>query len=267
MISTTLPRRTALITGASGGIGEELAKVFAANRFDLVLTARSAAKLQALAEELSRMHNIRAEALAADLADLQSPPRLVQELAERGRTVDVLVNNAGVACFGDFVQIDPAETMNMVHLNIVTLTHLTRLLLPGMIARGSGRILNLASTAAFMPGPLMSVYYASKAYVLSFSVGLNEELRGSGVRVTALCPGPTVTGFQARANMEQSRLMRGPLMDAASVAQIGYEGLMRGQAIVVPGLLNKIMVFFPRLLPRTLLARIVRRAQERVGHG
>lgn len=152
----------------------------------------------------------------------------------------------------------------MMQLNMITLTRLTKRLLPGMLERRWGRILNVASTAAFMPGPLMTVYYASKAYVLSFSEALNEELRGSGVSVTALCPGPTRTGFQARAQMEDSRLVQGKaLLDSATVARAGYVGMLRGTSVVVPGFANKLQTLVPRLLPRTLVPSVVRHAQER----
>jgi short-subunit dehydrogenase len=257
-------RPTALITGASGGIGEELARVFAQHGYNLILVARSEDRLAALGAELSGKHGIAAQAIAADLADPAAPARLAERLAADGAIVDVLVNNAGFATYGKFAELEAAGELRMLQVNVLALTHLTRLLLPGMIARRHGRILNVASTAAFMPGPLMSVYYASKAFVLSFSEGLNNELQGSGVSVTALCPGPTSTGFQARAQMEQSKLVRGrQIMDAGSVARAGYAGLMRGRPVVIPGLMNRIQTLLPRLLPRSAVPPIVRQAQER----
>lgn len=263
-MATSNSGKTALITGASGGIGEELARVFAANGFDLLLAARTEAKLRALGDELAQRHGIRATALAADLADPAAPAALVARVAELGNTVDVLVNNAGFAAYGPFTEIDLDWQLQLLQVNVAALTALTHRLLPGMIARRWGRVLNVASTAAFMPGPLMAVYYASKAYVLSFSEALNEEVRGTGVAVTALCPGPTATGFQARARMEGSKLFRAaPPMDAATVAATGYAALMRGQPLTIPGLRNRVMVFAPRLAPRRLLPGIVRRAQER----
>ncbi|MCU0494227.1 MAG: SDR family oxidoreductase [Chloroflexaceae bacterium] len=260
----TTQRQTALITGASGGIGEALAHIFARNGYNLVLVARTEAKLQALGEQLSKQHGVACTAIAADLSDSAAPPRLVADMQARGLTIDVLVNNAGFATYGHFAELDLQGELNMLQVNIVTLTHLTRLLLPGMLARRRGRILNVASTAAFLPGPLMAVYYASKAYVLSFSEALNNEVADKGLSVTALCPGPTSTGFQSRANMEESRLVRGrQIMDVQTVAQAGYAGLMGGQPVVIPGLMNRIQTFLPRLLPRRMVPGIVRNAQER----
>jgi uncharacterized protein len=200
--------KTALITGASGGIGEELAKVFAAHGFDLVLVARTETKLITLGDALSAQHNIRCTTIPADLALPESPAEVVAQLTKQEIRVDVLVNNAGFAAYGQFQEIDLDEQLHMIRVNIATLTELTHRLLPGMLARRRGKIMNVASTAAFMPGPLMAVYYATKAYVLSFSEALNSELSGTGVTVTALCPGPTNSGFQSRANMEDSRLAR-----------------------------------------------------------
>lgn len=263
-MATPSLRQTVLITGASGGIGEELARLFAQNGYDLILVARTEAKLKELGADLARRYGIRATPLAADLADPAAPPRLVERIAAEGLTVDVLINNAGFATYGPFAELDIDGELRMLQVNIVTLTHLTRLLLPGMIARRRGRIMNVASTAAFMPGPLMAVYYASKAFVLSFSEALHNEVQGAGVTVTALCPGPTRTGFQARAQMEQSRLVQGrQIMDVGTVARAGFLGLMRGQPLVIPGWINRVQTLLPRLLPRTLVPGIVRRAQER----
>lgn len=257
--------KTALITGASGGIGEELAKVFAARGFDLVLVARTEAKLTALGEALATQHGITATAITADLARTEAPGEVVADLAGRGIAVDVLVNNAGFAAYGAFQEIDLDQQLQLIRVNIAALTELTHRLLPGMIARRRGRILNVASTAAFMLGPLMAVYYASKAYVLSFSEALNSELAGSGVTVTALCPGPTSSGFQTRAGMEESRLVRGrAIMDVGTVAQAGYAGLMRGQPVVIPGRTNWLTTLMPRLLPRRVIPGIVKRAQGKV---
>ncbi len=256
--------RTALVTGASGGIGEELAKVFAAHGFDLVLVARTEAKLIALGESLEAQHGIRATTIAADLSRPEAPTEVVAQLAARDITVDVLVNNAGFATYGKFQEIDLDHQLQLIRVNIAALTELTYHLLPGMIERRRGKVLNLASTAAFMPGPLMAVYYASKAYVLSFSEALNSELSGTGVTVTALCPGPTSTGFQSRAQMEESRLVRGrEIMDATAVAQAAYTGMMRNRPVIIPGASNRIVTLMPRLLPRRLIPGIVKRAQGR----
>jgi len=251
---------TALITGASGGIGEELARLFAGTRHDLVLVARSEEKLQALSGELSRAHGVQSRALPADLADPAAPPRLFQAIEDQGITIDVLVNNAGFGARGAFSEIDYEVESRMIQLNVATLTHLTRLFLPGMLERRSGKVLNVASTAAFVPGPFMAVYYASKAYVLSFSEGLSEEVQGTGVTVTALCPGPTQTNFAAAAGNQDSILFRtGSVMDARTVARAGYDGLMAGERLVVPGWSNQMTVFSTRLAPRTMLAKITRK--------
>lgn len=258
-------RQTALVTGASGGIGLELARLFAAGGYDLVLVARSAGKLEELAAELRDRHGVAARALEMDLARPESPEELYRDLAGAGVLVDVLVNNAGFATYGAFVETDLGKELEELQLNVVTLTHLTKKFLPGMMARRRGGVLNVASTAAFQPGPLMAVYYATKAYVLSFSEALAEELRGTGVTVSALCPGPTGTGFQRRAAMEESKLVSGmlPMADAASVARAGYEGFRAGKRIVIPGLLNKLGVQSIRVSPRALATRLVKGMQER----
>ena len=191
----TTDRPTALVTGASGGIGEALARELAARGHDLVLVARSVGTLEALAAELAQAHGIIATSIGADLAASGAGRALATELRGRGLEIDIVVNNAGFADFGEFAHADLNKTMQMVALNVVTLTELTHELLPPMIERGRGRVMNLASTAAFLPGPLMAVYYATKAYVLSFSEGIAEELKGSGVTVTALCPGPDGVGL------------------------------------------------------------------------
>jgi hypothetical protein len=259
---------TALITGASGGIGLELARIFAREGHNLVLVARSTEKLQALATELSGKHGIAALALSSDLSAPAAPQQIYDALAAQGITLDVLVNNAGYANYGHFHENDMEKDLNMAHLNMITLTHLTRLFLPGMIQRKRGRIMNVGSTAAFMPGPLMAVYYATKAYVLSFSEALAEETTGTGVSVTAFCPGGTKTGFQDRAAMKESKLVQdeGVLMDVTVVAEAGYRGLMAGKRLVIPGLMNQIIAMTPRFLPRWMVPGIVMRAQERVGH-
>lgn len=260
----------ALITGASGGIGEELAKVFAAHGFNLVLVARSEGKLKALAEGLAQSHNVQAQAVAADLSDPESPAEVMARIDALSLTVDVLVNNAGFADFGEFYKSDLAKQMQMIQLNITTLTELTHRVLPAMVERGRGFVLNVASTAAFMPGPLMSVYYATKAYVLSFSEAIREELKGSGVSVTALCPGPVATGFQSRAEMAGSKLLTNPLNPPTTpgiVAKAGYEALVRGQAVAIPGFINQLQTLSPRLLPRAVVPGMVKNASVRAHEG
>jgi uncharacterized protein len=257
---------TALITGASSGIGLELAGLFARDGYDLVLVARSVDKLDRLGAELSQRHGIRSRTVGADLASPDAPGAIAETVKQEAVRVDVLVNNAGFGLVGPFAQTDAATELGMIQVNVTALTHLTKLLLPDMVARRRGRILNVASTAGFVPGPLMAVYYATKAYVISFSEALAEELRGSGVSVTVLCPGPTRTEFQATARLSpDARLFRLPwVADAASVARAGYAGLMHGKRMVVPGLANKLVAQSLRVTPRALLARIARRFQESV---
>jgi short-subunit dehydrogenase len=268
MATAAAARQTALVTGASGGIGRELAREFAAGGYDLVLVARSGDKLEELAAELRQRHGVAARVLAKDLGGPESPDEIFHELEVAGISADVLVNNAGFATYGPFAETDLAAELDEIQLNVAALTHLTKRFLPGMLARRRGGVLNVASTTGFQPGPLMAVYYATKAYVLSFSEALAEELRGTGVTVTALCPGPTATGFQARADMEGSRLFTGFLkvMDAATVARAGYEGFRAGRRIVVPGLLNKLLIQSVRVSPRSLVTRIVRGMQAKRSH-
>jgi short-subunit dehydrogenase len=262
--SGSQPGGAALITGASGGIGLELAQVFASNGHQLVLVARSARRLEELAATLRQRHGVTVTVEATDLASPAAPQEIYETLKAQGISIEVLVNNAGYALYGPFAETDLASELDMIQLNVNTLTALTKLFLHDMLARKAGKILNLASTAGFQPGPLMAVYYATKAYVLSFSEALANELAGSGVSVTALCPGPTRSGFQSRAKMEDSKLFSGKIMDAGTVARIGYQGLMQGKTVVVPGLRNRLLVQVVRITPRKLVARTARSMQERV---
>lgn len=257
-------QKTALITGASGGIGYELAKLFARDRYNLVLVARSEKKLHEIAQYFASQFGISVTVLVKDLAISTAPNEIFTELQQKSITVDVLVNNAGFAAYGLFAETDLNAELQMMQVNMVALTHLTKLFVKAMVKQGEGRILNIASTAAFQPGPLMAVYYASKAYVLSFSEALANELQGTGVTVTALCPGPTESGFQKRADMEKSKLVSGQqIMDAETVAEIGYRGLMDNQTVVIPGLKNQLMAQSVRFTPRKLVTKIVRKMQER----
>jgi short-subunit dehydrogenase len=252
-------RETALVTGASGGIGEDLARLIAAGGHDLVLVARSADKLQTLGGELARKHAITATVLPVDLARPDAAEEIGAALGQRQIAIDMLVNNAGFGSYGPFAAESRDEQARMVQVNVAALTTLTRSLLPGMLERRRGRILNVASTASFQPGPLMAVYYATKAYVTSLSLALSDETAGSGVTVTCLCPGPTRTGFQERAQMQQSRLFKlASVMESADVARAGYDGMMAGRSLVVPGLANKIGVQSVRFVPRMVAARIAR---------
>jgi short-subunit dehydrogenase len=255
----------ALVTGASSGIGLELVKLFARDGYHLVLVARGADKLSAIGKELEMRTGAVATVIGADLSDPTAPPEILQRLEREGIEVDVLVNNAGYGCYGLFAGTDVVRELAMIQVNVAAPTHLIKLFLPGMLRRRRGSVLNVASTAAFQPGPLMAVNYATKAFVLSFSEALANELEGTGVTVTALCPGPTKTGFQAGAKMEDSRLVRGPwVMDAARVARAGYDGLRRGKTLVIPGLANRLLAQSVRLTPRKLVTRVVRGMQERV---
>lgn len=243
----------ALVTGASGGIGEELAHVFAADGHNLVLVARSADKLASVASVLRDKHQVRAETVALDLGDRASFDALDAALASHGLYVETLVNNAGYGDKGPFAESDAAYQLGMVDLNVYALTALARRFAPDMVARRRGGILNVASTAAFLPGPNMAVYYATKAYVLSLSDALAYELKGTGVTVTAVCPGPTASGFQAAANMEGARLIEmSPMMSSRKVAEIGYRGFKKRKPVVITGAMNKIqsraMPFTPRAI-------------------
>ena len=254
--------KTALITGASGGIGYELALQFARDGYDLVLVARSQDKLIDVANRLERDHGISARALPKDLTEPGAPEEIHSWLRSESIAVDVLVNNAGFGLGGLFADIALDGELAMLQVNLVGLTELTKLCLDGMLQRRSGKILNVASTAGFQPGPLMAVYYASKAYVLSFSEALANELKGTGVTVTTLAPGPTETGFADRAGTKDARLFQGHTMGARKVAEAGYRGLMRGRALVVPGLRNRLLAFAVRLTPRRVVVKITRRLQE-----
>src|SRR3954465_2888694 len=229
-------RQTALITGASSGIGLELARLFAAGGYDLVLVARSAGRLEELAGELRSRHGAAARALAKDLTHPESPEEVFRELEAAGVAVDVLVNNAGFGTFGPFAETDLDQELRELQLNVVTLTHLTKRFLPGMLARGRGGVLNVGSTAGFQPGPLMAVYYATKAYVLSFSEALAEELAGTALRGSCLAPGPAAAGVAGAGGITGTRLFRLGTMSAADVARIGFDGWSRGRVLVVPGL-------------------------------
>jgi uncharacterized protein len=256
-------RPTALVTGGSGGIGLELAKVLARNGFDLVLVARKRDTLEAAAGQLEGKFDVRAHVFAADLRRREAPQEIFDFLQNENIPIEVLVNNAGFGLGGEFSETAVERELEMIQVNIVALTHLTKLFLAPMIKRKSGRVLNVASTAAFQPGPLMAVYYATKAYVLSFSEALAEELRNSEVTVTALCPGPTDTDFADTAEMGESRLFNTfGIADAADVAKYGYDAMMSGKRLAIPGIKNKILAQANRLAPRSLSARIARIAQE-----
>ena len=267
---TGTARRTALVTGASGGIGEDLARAFAADGWDLVLVARGRPALERVAAELAERHGVSAHVVPADLARADAPRAVHDAVRALGVEVHALVNNAGFGLSGPFVATGPEAgtsldgELDMLQVNAVALTHLSKLFLPEMVARGRGYVLNVASTAAFQPGPLMAVYYATKAYVLSFSEALAEELRATGVSVTCLAPGATRTGFQAVADMAESRLFRaGHVMSSEDVARAGYRGMLARRRLVIPGMVNRVMAHATRLVPRSTAARIARLGNQR----
>lgn len=251
---------TALVTGASSGIGLELARVLASAGHDLVLVARSADRLDRVARDLGDQTGVRVESRACDLSVPAAARALWQELVDAGVVVSTLVNNAGVGLHGEFAAQDLDAIEGLVALNVTALTTLTRLALPGMVSRRMGRILNVASLAAYQPaGPREAVYYASKAFVLSFSKALARELRGSGVTVTTLCPGPTKTSFDTTAGATEAGLYKWvPLMSASAVARAGYRGMMRGSSVVIPGVLTKVLAVAGELPPRRVALEVNR---------
>jgi short-subunit dehydrogenase len=252
-----------LITGASSGIGLELSRLFARNGYDEILVARRRESLEPLVNELATAHGVRIVPVAQDLARPAAAAAVYDEATASGLSVGCLVNNAGVGLYGAFTETSLAAELDMIQLNVMSLVHLTKLCLPDMVRRRRGRVLNVASTAAFLPGPGMAVYYATKAFVLSFSEGIAEEVRDSGVTVTALCPGPTRSGFQDKAKMQASRLMQGSFMDASDVAAAGYRGMLQGRRVIIPGVQNKMVPHLVRVLPRRVVVAVSRLAAER----
>ncbi|MGB6984801.1 MAG: SDR family oxidoreductase [Candidatus Aquilonibacter sp.] len=248
----------AIVTGASGGLGLEFAKLLAADGYDLVLVARSGDKLERIAGDLIAQHNVNVETIAQDLGTIDAAARL----RDRVPMCDILINNAGFASNARFDTVPLERTREELLLDVVTLTELCRAYLPGMRDRGTGRILNVASTAAFLPGPFGAVYYAAKGYVLSFSQAIAEESRGSGVTVTCLVPGATATGFADRANMRQTLLFKMPMADAAPVARAGYRAMLAGRDVEIPGLSNKLLAVLVRITPRRLLLWLSRKLIE-----
>lgn len=256
-------KRTALVTGASGGIGRALLEHFAKDGCDLVLIARSGDKLEAIKKDLETRYSIQASVIAKDLSLEKSAREVFGELKRREIALDYLVNDAGYGLFGEFQETSLDAELKMIDLNIKALTAFTKLFLHDRADRREGGILNVASTAAFQPGPLMAVYYATKAYVLSFSEALRNELKGTGVSVTALCPGPTETSFSDRAHLQDSKLFKKGVMDAKTVAAIGYAGFKKGKAVVIPGFRNKLLAKMVPFVPREAVPSMVRKMQER----
>ena len=257
-----LAPRTALITGASSGIGLELAHLFAHDGYRLVLVARSRGALRELGDDLQSRYSIEVRVSPKDLAHPASPGELYQELQEAGIVLDVLVNNAGFGASGPFLNTEWNNEAEMLQVNIVALTHLTKLFLSQIRAR-EGKLLNVASTAAFQAGPYMAVYYASKAFVLHFTEALAEELSGTGATVTCLCPGPVETNFQKRAHIGDSRLLKSPLVvDVREVARAGYEGMKQGKRLVIPGWKNRLVMESLRVSPRSVVSKVISRLNE-----
>lgn len=264
MLTNTTAMKTALITGASSGIGLELAKIFAAQKVNLVLVARSKEKLQVLANELQSQHGVVVYVLAKDLSDYNTAKEIFDWCNDENIPVDYLINNAGFGDFGLFAESQWEKQEQMINLNITTLTYLTHLFLPAMIKKGAGKIMNVASTAAFQPGPTMAVYYATKAYVLHFSEAIANELEGTGVTVTALCPGATESGFQNAADMHESKLVKGKkLPSSKEVAAFGYKAMMRGKTVAIHGFRNYLLANSVRFAPRKLVVKIARALQDK----
>jgi len=258
-----MAKQTALVTGASAGIGVDLAECFAADGYDLILTARTESALREVADRLAKAHSITATPIAADLGAIGGGAKLADAIKARGLSVDVLVNNAGYGHAGAFNGSDAAVQLGMIDLNDRALVELTQIYWPRMLANGRGGVLNVASTAAFQPGPLMAVYYASKAFVLSFSEALWEEARGTGVKVSCLCPGPTVSKFRERAGTGKTRLSKtGAPMPSMTVARMGYDAWKANRRVIVTGTRNRLIASLIPFLPRTSVLKLVRNLQS-----
>jgi short-subunit dehydrogenase len=256
---STATTETVLITGASSGIGLELARCFAADKSNLIIVARTQAALEELARELRSQYKISVHVLCADLAKPESSAQVYSELKGRGLVVDVLVNNAGFGLHGGFTNLPLRSQLEMIQVNLTALVELTGLFLPEMVARNRGGILNVGSVAGFVPGPQMAVYYATKAFVRSFSEALHEELRGTNINVTNLCPGPTESNFSKVARSHHVREAQAKKMTAAEVALAGHADFRRGKAFSIPGMTNKLMSIAPSLLPKFAVRRMVGR--------
>lgn len=253
-------KQTALITGASRGIGKEIALLLAEKQHNLILTARSKEALKAVAKEITSLHNVSVAIYPADLADPKAAIQLAETLKQGGQQVDVLVNNAGFGLVGNFAETPIKKELDMMQVNMTALTELTKAFLPGMLARNQGKILNVASTAAFQPGPGMAVYFATKAYVLSLTEALASELSDTPIHVTALCPGPTKTGFEDAASAGKGmKMFSGKIMSAKQVAALGVAGLFNRKTIVVTGLRNKFLLLLNRITPRGVVTSFVKR--------
>jgi short-subunit dehydrogenase len=256
--------QTALITGASAGIGIDLAECFASDGYDVVLAARTESALREVADRLAKTYGITATPIAVDLGAIGGGAQLADEIARRGIEIDALVNNAGYGTAGAFNGSDAANQLGMIDLNDRALVELTHIYWPRMLSKNRGGVLNVASTAAFQPGPLMAIYYASKAFVLSFSEALWEEVRGTKVRVSCLCPGPTVSKFRERAGTGKTKLSQagGTPMPSADVARMGYDAWKANRRVEVTGLRNRVLASLVPFMPRTVLLGLVRNLQS-----
>ncbi|MBN1176012.1 SDR family oxidoreductase [Candidatus Woesearchaeota archaeon] len=254
----------ALITGATSGIGLSLATIHASRKGNLIIIGQNSRKLSEVKKELETQFKIKVVAFSVDLTKPDSVKKIVTRVREQNLSVKYVINNAGFGLYGLFRDTDIERELKMIDLNVKVVTELSKAFLPDMIAEGRGHIMNVASVASFIPGPLMSVYYATKNYVLAFSEAINNELKGTGVSVTALCPGPTETNFTKTARGEKAKMLSRNLMSAEEVAVIGYEGMLKKKAIVIPGFKNKLLAFLPRLLPRSNVVSIVRNVAEKL---
>jgi short-subunit dehydrogenase len=254
-----MAKETVLITGASSGLGMELAKLFAADGSDLVLVARREERLIELADELKSEHGIEAHVLPKDLSKKSAPKEIFSHLNKENIEIDVVVNNAGFGNKGQIADLGTDLQLDMIQVNLVALTHLTRLFITGIIERGYGGILNVGSLAGFQPGPNLAVYYATKAYVLSFTEALAEEISNPNIKISCLAPGPVKTEFGEKSDLEDSLLFKMSLMEMEPVVKAGYEGFRKGQTIIIPGLKQQIVPFLNRFTPRLLVRKIAKK--------
>ncbi len=256
---------TVLITGASAGIGYELARIFAREGYDLILNARKAKRLSDAAASIEKESEVKVWIFPLDLSLPDSAKILYEQIKNQEINVDILINNAGIGTYGYFKNTNPEQELEMMRLNMISLTELTKLFLPRFLEKKKGSILNVASTAGFQPGPLMAVYYGTKAYVISFSRALRNELRKTGINVSVLCPGPTESDFWQRAGMNHGIFLIRTTMSSIDVAKAGYRGLMRNKEMIIPGTLNKILALASKIFPAFFAIRIVRLLQESRG--
>ena len=254
-----MSKETVLITGASSGLGMELAKLFAADGSDLVLVARREERLIELAQDLKSEHGIEVHVLPKDLSKRTAPKEIFDHLNKEKIEIDVVVNNAGFGSKGHIAELDTDLQLDMIQVNLVALTHLTRLFIPGIIERGYGGILNVGSLAGFQPGPNLAVYFATKAFVLSFTEALAEEISNPNIKISCLAPGPVKTEFGEKSDLEDSLLFKVSLMEMAPVVKAGYEGFRKGQTIIIPGLKQQIVPFLNRFTPRLLVRKIAKK--------